>query len=265
MIGPKCRTKGSLIVSSALEPQPSVPAGGDLEEIRPPQRRSLPRQVADELLARIAGGQAAEVALPPERQLSEQLGVSRNVIREALSALNHLGVIETRGKLRIGLAARSRAQLLARAPVDGAERELLIDPIEARRVLEPEVAAIAAERASEEILQEAQHWLELMEQARLRDDRAADYDSAFHVSIARATGNRTLIELIATLTDTLQDSRELSFRPPEAMDTAIEDHRLILEAVRAGDVAGARLAMGRHLGRVESLIRRSLSRRLDGT
>ena len=253
-------------MASAFEAESAVPAGrpgAELTDIRRPQRRSLPRQVADELLARIAGAPSSELALPPERQLCEQLGVSRNVVREALSALDHLGVIETRGKLRIGLAARSRAQLLARAPVDGAERELLSDPIEARRVLEPEIAAIAAERASEETLQEAERWLTLMEQAGSRDERAADYDSAFHVSIARATGNRTLIELIATLTDTLHDSRELSFRPAGATNAAIEDHRLILEAVRAGDGEAARRAMGRHLGRVESLIRRSLSTSSD--
>jgi DNA-binding FadR family transcriptional regulator len=225
---------------------------------RPARRKGLPQEVADQLLELVAASGSAEVALPSERQLGDDLGVSRNVLREALAALDHMGAIETRGKTRIGLTARARALVLARASTPAPMRELLLDPIEVRRILEPEAAALAARRATEQSLREIERTIELMDEGIRRDESVIEYDSAFHVAIARATSNQILIELVGGLTEALRPSREASFRPREASGAALEDHRAILAAVRSRDPRAARRAMRVHLDHVEQLIRSTM-------
>lgn len=231
-----------------------------LQAPQPASRRKLPHEVADQLLELIASSTGPEVALPPERRLCDQLSVSRNVLREALAALDQVGVIETRGKLRIASVGQARARQVAQLPQhDDDASDLVLGPMEVRRILEPEVASIAAQRASDDAVREIERWLELMQEAAERGDPVIDYDSAFHVAIAAATGNRTLIELVRSLNHTLRESRELSFHPASAAERAIGDHVAILRAIRRHDPTAASVAMRDHLDIVESLLRDTLS------
>lgn len=234
-----------------------------LSDVRPAPRRSLTQEVTDQLLDLIASADEAEVRLPPERQLSERLGVSRNVVRESLAALEQLGVVSARRKPRVGNSARARAQLLAGAANVEAERELVLDPMEVRRILEPEVAALAAERIDDLGLRELERWLLLMTDGVKRGEPVVDHDSAFHVAIARGSGNHMLARLIGVLTEALQSSRHLSFAPSGAGPAAIEDHEAILDALRRHAPEDARAAMSNHLDRVEALIRSTLADRPD--
>ncbi len=235
-------------------------APGSLGTVRPTARRKLPHDVADQLLDLIAASAGSEIKLPAERTLCEQLAVSRNVLREALAALAQAGILETRGKLRIAHVGRARAIRVARLPAHtGRNADPVIDPMEVRRILEPEVASLAAKRASTETLHEMERYVTLMEEAARRGDSLVDYDSAFHVAIAHATGNATLVALVQALNDTLRESRSLSFRPDAAPSLAISDHAAILAAIRNRDPVAAANAMRHHLDRVESLIRASLS------
>jgi GntR family transcriptional repressor for pyruvate dehydrogenase complex len=140
-----------------------------------------------------------------------------------------------------------------------AARDVLGEPLEVRRIIEPETAALAAARAGGAALGDMERWLQGMEDA-IRDGRSAiEYDSGFHVAIAHATTNAMLIELVGALTEALQASRERSFRPTEAATRALADHRAILDAIRAGDAAAARDAMRTHLDHVEELIRSTIA------
>jgi GntR family transcriptional repressor for pyruvate dehydrogenase complex len=245
-------------VPSAATAGDDGPAPPALPAVRPARRRGLTHQVTEQLIELIADSPSPAVSLPPERRLGEQLGVSRNVLREALAALDQMGLVETRGKTRIGLATRARVHRLARLSPDWATRELMLDPVEVRRIIEPETAALAAMRATDAALEDIEGWVELMEAGAAQGRSVVDEDAGFHVAIARATGNRMLIDLVSTLGDALRQSRELSFRPPEATRAAIGDHRAILDAARAGDAEGARRAMGAHLNHVEDLLRASI-------
>jgi GntR family transcriptional repressor for pyruvate dehydrogenase complex len=227
-------------------------------DIRPARRRSLPQEIVEQLLELVASGSLPGNRLPAERDLSDRLRVSRTSTREALSALVQLGVIQTRGKAKYGDPIRASAQLLARPPSRDSERELLSDPIETRRILEPEAARIAAERASDEDLARIESWCEQMEAAALGGERVIEHDSAFHVQIARATGNELLTQLVSALTESLRESRELSYLPPRGIDISLRGHRRILAALRARDPVGARREMRRHLDDVERLIRLAL-------
>lgn len=239
-------------------------AAASLGGVRPMERRRLPDDVADQLLDLVAASSGSEITLPAERTLCEQLAVSRNVLREALAALTQAGVIETRGRLRVAHVGRARASRVARLPTHpGHDADPVFDPMEVRRILEPAVASLAAQRASPEALQEMERYGTLMAEAAARSNPVVDYDSAFHVAIARATGNHTLVALVQALNDTLRETRALSFRPDAAPGQAMSDHTAILDAIRAQDPAAAATAMSHHLDRVESLIRDSL-RSADG-
>ena len=234
-------------------------AAATLGTVRPLERRKLTHDVADRLLDLIAASSGSEITLPAERTLCEQLAVSRNVLREALAALGQVGIIETRGKLRIAHVGRARASRVARLPVQPRrDVDPVLDPMEVRRILEPEVASLAAKRASRGAILELERYVTLMEEGASRNESLVDYDSAFHVAIAEATGNQTLVALVNALNETLRESRSLSFRPEAAPSHAISDHVAILSAIREKDPAAAMDAMRHHLDRVESLILDSL-------
>jgi GntR family transcriptional repressor for pyruvate dehydrogenase complex len=230
-------------------------AGGALAAVH---RRSLSEDVVDRLLAFVAEGTAPQRRLPVERVLCEQLGVSRATVREALSTLAQLGVVETRGKARYGSLVGARAEIARRVRSRRARTELVDHPLEARRMIEPGIAALAAERGTAEDVSEIARDLELMEQAAAEGRPIVSFDSAFHSAIARASGNPTLVFVTDALTAALTDGREHSFRPGVGAATAIAGHRAILESIRARDPQGAAAAMLAHLGDVESLIRVSL-------
>ena len=231
---------------------------------RPVRRRSLPIDVSDQLLELIAAAGAPELQLPAERVLSEQLQVSRNVLREALAALEGIGAVEVRGRSRVGIVPRARTQLVARVPNRGPESELLVDPIEARDIFEPEVAALAAMRATPSAISEIERWLTLMEEGVARGERVVEYDAAFHVAVARATGNHTLVEVIGALNDAVGHSREHSFKPEGGAEGAIAHHHMILTAIRERDADGARLAMREHLEHVGRRVREALREQRQG-
>lgn len=227
-------------------------------ELTPLRRRSLSDGVVDQLLAYIAEGTAPERQLPVERVLCKQLDVSRTTVREALSTLMQLGVVETRGKGRYGSLVGARAYLASRERLRRNETELVDHPLEARRVLEPPIAALAAERATDDDLAEIARWLSLMQVATENGEDNVEYDSGFHAAIARATGNPTLVFLINALTDALAESRRLSFRPGRSAMIAVEGHEAILTALTARDPKAAANAMKRHLDDVAGMIRTSL-------
>lgn len=222
------------------------------------RRRNLSEDVVDGLLTFIADGSAPERRLPVERALCDQLHVSRSTVREALSTLTQLGVVVTRGKGRYGSLVGARAELARRARVRQVRSELIDHPLEVRRMLEPGIAALAAERGSEHEFADIARELALMEQAAAEGREIVSFDSAFHSAIARASGNPTLVFLIDALTAALTDSREHSFRPGVGAGTAIRGHHTVLDALLARDPERARQAMLDHLGDVESLIRVSI-------
>lgn len=231
------------------------PHGGVAPRIRPTRRRSLSEEIVDQLLELIASGDAPEQALPTERVLCERLQVSRAALREALSALTHLGVLETRGKVKYGGLVAARAQLMAREAPALKRTRLIDDPMEVRRILEPAMAALAAKRVDDVHLADVCMRLDRMEEAARRGERTVGHDSAFHAAIARATGNETLVQVVRSLGDAISASRDVSLREPEAVEAALEGHREIVAALRDHDAEGARRAMERHLDSVEGSIR----------
>ena len=211
--------------------------------------RRLYRQIADQLRALIAAGEfALGSRLPPERDLALQLGVSRPSVREALIALEVEGLVEVRMGSGIYVTALEPA-----ATPRGAEAELgPFDIIRARQLIESELAAVAARQKSAAILKRLRAAVKLME-----DDIALGVmpfrgDRDFHVALAEASDNAALVRVVTELFDErnnpLFEQLGRHFENARSWRQAVAEHRAVLRAVAAGDVAGARAAMRCHLG-----------------
>lgn len=187
--------------------------------------------------------------LPSERDLADQFDVSRTVVREAIRSLIALGlVISQSGRgaqvATIGPDAVSRSMSLflrGSATVDYGNVH------EVRTTLETRIAALAAERATAEDIEELQTTLEEMETNGDDNLRAAQLDGDFHRSLAKATGNALFVVLLSSIEDVLLEVRRGAFEAPGMVEYAIGAHRQILERVEAHDVDGARDAMQEHL------------------
>jgi GntR family transcriptional repressor for pyruvate dehydrogenase complex len=209
----------------------------------------LYRRLADSIAAEIEAGkyQVGE-RLPTERELADAFGVSRPTLREALIALEMLGMIEARHGLGIYV---TRAQM----PVTAATYDFEIgafELIEARRLFEGEAAALAAATIDPESLEELERLLTLM--ADEDELKGEDADKAFHMVIARATGNGAIIATVENLWDLRNRSplaRNILTRARGGgLEPRIDEHRRVLDALKAHDPAEARQAMRDHLERV---------------
>jgi DNA-binding FadR family transcriptional regulator len=212
----------------------------------------LYRQIAAQLSELIASGELAEGSrLPSERDLAEQLGVSRPSVREALIALEVEGKVEVRVGAGI-FVARARP-VAVRDPL--AEGQGPFDLLRARWLIEGECAAEAARNASADdlaIVRDAVHALG-RHQGRQREADAAD--RAFHVGIARAAHNSTLASVVTDLWDqgrgAIWKRMEDHFQTPALRSAVLRDHQAVLTALEARDSRSARKAMREHLEHVD--------------
>ena len=214
-----------------------------------PQR--LYRQIADQIRTLIQSGEfVAGSRLPAERDLAKQLGVSRPSVREALIALEVEGWVEVR--TGSGVYVLDRAQHTQSAEKTIATTEWgPLELIRARRVVEGEMAAIAA-------LQAKRKHLDAMRQAladMTRDASAGvlplEGDRAFHSAIVESTGNVVLVETVHSFWDSRRGPLFTRlggyFETVQSWRSAIAEHTTILDAIAAHDGPAARAAMHTHM------------------
>ncbi len=193
--------------------------------------------------------------LPPERDLAEQFKVSRTSVREALRTLESLGLIEIRpgeGTFVREVSVESLIEPLAQVILS--HREAVTELFEARRLLEPAIAGLAARRATREEIQEMDRILEDQAKAVAAGLTGLAQDAAFHAAIAGSARNRAITRIVNALMDLLTQSREESLQTPGRPTRSHEDHRRILDAIRRRDEVAAQRAMRDHLVAVEALV-----------
>ncbi len=221
------------------------------------ETRRLYRQIADQIASLIAAGEYTPgKRLPAERLLAEQLSVSRPSVREALIALEVEGWVDIRGGTGVFVRGRPPATVAGEPQPDAAEHEQPppVGPIElldARDMVEPEVAALAAKNASEETIGTLSRILGEMVCCASTDPRHMDLDHQFHAALAGATGNGALVQVMETLwamrLAPLYVQLQNHFHNEAVWQQAILEHREIYEAVRDHDAKTARAAMHRHV------------------
>lgn len=198
--------------------------------------------VVDALGMRILLGQAQPgTNLPVEQDLADQLGVSRGALREAVKTLVAKGLLEVRPRTGTRVRARDAWNFLdpdvLRWQRRADEDRLLRNLTELRHAVEPEAARIAAERASEEDLDELRTAYAEMQDAVDAGDRARfnDADVAFHRTLLRAGGNDLFRSLERALEVSLRDSFVALSATPGAPRATLPLHRAVLDAVTARD------------------------------
>ncbi|HSK99202.1 MAG TPA: FadR/GntR family transcriptional regulator [Rubrobacteraceae bacterium] len=215
---------------------------------RTPRTRLRDRAAEQLLDLVVSGGLSPGERLPPERELCARLEVSRTVVREALNLLEARGLISIehgRGAVVSGgdtRAVRDTLGLLLRVQ-PGTLRELL----EMRRILEVEIAGLAARRAGPEDVRAMEEQLERMRDSIGVPEGYVDADVEFHALLARSVRNGVLLTMLEPVVDLLRASRRVSAARPGNAERALEEHERILRRVESGDAEGAREEMRSHL------------------
>ncbi len=200
--------------------------------------------------------------LPSERELARQFGVSRTVVREAVRALVAKSLLEVRpgsGTMVRHPSVRSVTQsmkLLLRA----GNNKLDYDKIhEVRRLLEIEIAGLAAARRTADDIAGLEMLLNDMPRLQHDHERLAQNDVGFHAALARATHNELFSLLLDSVVDTMLQVRQMGLDVPEAPAHGLRHHRAIFAQVAAGNVDGARQAMLDHIVDSENIMRKALA------
>jgi GntR family transcriptional regulator, transcriptional repressor for pyruvate dehydrogenase complex len=224
-----------------------------LAAFRPlPAQRSLAHALIERLTSDITSGKFAPGSrLPTEQEMIASLGVSRTVVREAVAALRAEGLVVTRQGVGAFVAATPGRPFRIETNDLDSLREV-VEVMELRTGIEIEAAGLAAERATKSQLATIREAYEAIEQAVASGEGAIDQDFAFHCSIAAATGNPQFVSFLEYLGRFIipRQTIQRADRPAErrAYLRRIQDeHREILDALRAGQTAAARAAMQRHM------------------
>jgi GntR family transcriptional repressor for pyruvate dehydrogenase complex len=195
--------------------------------------------------------------LPPERELAASLGISRPTVREALSALGLLGVVEQRQGRGTFLV-----ESMERLPLEPYLYKLLLNRgtidelIEVRQLLEPRIAALAAERATPEAREVLKRSFEAFEREAVGGADAQSEAAAgahFHEALARATGNATLVLLVHSLADLVSVAGHVLNE--QEYGVSLNAHRDLLRAVLKHDPNLAEQVMTRHLDDIAARLR----------
>lgn len=205
-----------------------------------------------------SGSLLAGSKLPSERQLAEALGVSRSAVRDAIQSLGLLGVVDIRQGDGTYLR-ETGSELLPRVIEWGlflGERRVM-DLIEARQQVEISLAALAARRRTDEDVAELQSILEQMDAAS-GSDEFVGLDIQFHAAIAKAARNTVLADVLSNITSLIRVWMSRSIEAAGETVTSNDEHRLVVEAISAGNSRAAQSAMRTHMRHAEQRLRRSL-------
>lgn len=211
----------------------------------------LADQVADALEAEIRGGRLAPGArLPTEVALAAQFAVSRTVVREAVSRLKSLGMVDSRQGSGVYVRAAGAEPLRFEA-AHLASRDAVVQMAELRRPLESEVAALAAERRTPQDLARIRAAIGALDEAVAAGQGGAEQDLAFHLAVAEAAHNPFLIGTLQYLHGLLQGAirvtRANEARRDDFAREVAREHERIAQAIEAGDPVAAREAAKTHM------------------
>ena len=197
--------------------------------------------------------------LPPERQLAEQFGVSRNSVRDAIRALELTGFVIARhgeGNVVADVSADTLVAPIATLLLH--KRKLVAELLDVRRMIEPALAARAAVHASDEEIAHLEEILGRQREKTARGESTVEEDSQFHYSIALAAGNSVVRKLLDVLMDLLRETRARSLQVEGRLERSLAGHRRVLDAIRRRDARGAERAVRQHLDEIESIVMKKL-------
>jgi GntR family transcriptional repressor for pyruvate dehydrogenase complex len=220
------------------------------------QSAKLSEQISRQLLEIIVSGhyQPGDL-LPPERDLAGMFQVSRVAVREGLSALVAKGILSVRQGRGTTVNPVEDWNTLDPEVLMLLHGDHVFEQLSAvRRILEPEIAALAATNITPEELEVLRSLSDLPDSDSV--EQHVERDIAFHLQIARATQNPVLLIVLSSTTDLLRESRRRTFRVPGELPKARQWHQTIFFAIEKRAPEEARDAMRAHLGQVNHALQR---------
>ncbi|MDR6856181.1 FadR/GntR family transcriptional regulator [Variovorax guangxiensis] len=217
-------------------------------------------RLSDRLAARLcaqieSGALKPGDRLPTEQQLAASHGVSRTVVREAVHQLKSKGMVQSRQGLGVFVAPPPQHQALAFDPAVLGSVQAVVHVVEVRRVLEGEIAALAAERATRTQIAALRRSLKAIDAAVADGRDGVAEDLAFHRVIGESTGNPQFRLLLGFLEQYLREGMRITrgneARRMDFMAAVQREHRAIFEAIAARDAVAARHHAIDHLIRGE--------------
>jgi GntR family transcriptional repressor for pyruvate dehydrogenase complex len=221
-----------------------------LDGIDPLPRATLSEQVAKRLASRITGGewQPGE-KLPSEAELCKAFSVGRSSLREALTSLAFIGLIRVRAGGGSYVAEQPSAYFTSSWLKDGqlTSEKALREFVEARMILESELAGLCAERITPEELDDMELLVEEMRTSVHDSAEFSKLDLSFHLAMGTAAKNEVLHSILVGVREKTMELIAKSLLLDEGMETALRGHIKILETLRQHNAAKAREAMHNHL------------------
>lgn len=217
----------------------------------------LPVRIASAIMLEINEGRLkAGDRLPTEQFLADSFSVSRNVVREAIRSLVDSNVLEARQGAGVFVASLHVESLIE--PLElvlALESATLHSLAEARLAIEPGIAAIAAQRGSQEDIEALEALIEESGASGPEDsERLLEIDVELHNRMVRMTENPFLIRIMDSVGRMARSSRDFTNSVPRMREAAHADHERIVAALSARDADAARRAMADHLGHVASIL-----------
>lgn len=194
--------------------------------------------------------------LPSERDLAGQLNVSRASVREALSALEMMGLLEIRsGEGTFIKKINIDSVVIPLTWVLSMEKDTVLELLEVRKMIEGQAVALATKRAKPEDLRELEDALHLMYVDLQTGQLGEDADHRFHYAIAQASQNKILLRLMNAISDTMHQTLKASrirlYEGQDAPERLYQEHSLVFDAILKQDSERARRIMLDHLDGVE--------------
>ncbi len=219
----------------------------------PIQPERLYERIVSQIEERILTGELkAGDQLPPENELARQFGVSRTAVREAIKALREKRLVEVRPGRGTFItngtpgAMRHSLGLWMKFGAPNGSSNL----VEVREILEPEIAALAAKRITQEYIAAMQEAVDTMDTALDDPDRFVEADLDFHLALAEATQNPLIPLLMDSIIDLLREERKRTGLVEGGLQRGQVHHKKILKAVIQRDAKAARRSMQDHLEQV---------------
>lgn len=230
-----------------------------IASLRAVEKKRAYEDIVQQILGLIENGKLRRGdQLPSERDLVETFKVSRTTVREAIRALESMKLLQCRqgsGTYVIASSEEALIQPLAAALFNA--KDDIRDIFYIRKIIEPEIAHLAAGNATPQEIEEMETILCEQEACIGRGESVLATDSLFHSHLAGATKNRVMERLLTALVDLLKQSREVYLDEDERKTRAkrsLEGHQRVLAAIKKGDSDAALKSMLQHLEDIEQIV-----------
>ena len=229
-------------------------------------RTTLTEAAFEQLIAYVVKGTwKAGDRLPPERELCQQFGIARTSLREALKAMELVGMLDSR--VGDGTFVSPRSEFLSRPLLwafTGTDHEELAEIMEARMLIEESLAGLAADRASDEEIERIKVAVTQLRQAIATRQSILEADLLFHLAVARAAHNEILHNAVLLLRNITRQWLSYKVALPNVAAGVLKRHQQIYLAIAARDAPAARSAMRKHLQEASKLVSQVVAKHNTG-